>query len=354
MTATAVTGTVGPGGAGATTAVVRGLLGATAALVGLWWVLPHVTGQAWSAILDTLAAISGPQLAMLALVWAGGLVAHSFVLTGALPGLTRRRALTLNLTGSAVSNVAPLGGALGVATNLAMTRAWGFKDRAFAAYTVVTNTWDVLAKLCLPIVALLALFLTGSVTSTGLRTAAGGALAGLGLVLVAMVLFLRSDRVARFVEHLLTRGLRWAPVAVATRAEGLAVAVLAAREGARGLMRDRWGQLTGAMAAYVALQAVLLGACLSLSGASVGFAVVLAGFAVDRLVSLAVVTPGGTGLAEAATAATLVSLGGAPLPVAAGVLLYRTFVFLVEIPVGGIWLGSWLLGRRRRPSMVSA
>ena len=33
---------------------------------------------------------------------------------------------------------------------------------------------------------------------------------------------------------------------------------------------------------------------------------------------------------------------------AAGVLLYRGFTFALEIPVGGVWLGGWLVARRRR------
>jgi hypothetical protein len=32
----------------------------------------------------------------------------------------------------------------------------------------------------------------------------------------------------------------------------------------------------------------------------------------------------------------------------AGVLLYRGFTYALEIPVGGVWLGGWLLMRRRQ------
>jgi uncharacterized membrane protein YbhN (UPF0104 family) len=75
--------------------------------------------------------------------------------------------------------------------------------------------------------------------------------------------------------------------------------------------------------------------------------VVLAAFAVDRIMSMVVLTPGGTGFAEAGTAAALVALGGAPAAMAAGVLLYRGFIFALEIPVGGAWLFGWLWTHRR-------
>jgi uncharacterized membrane protein YbhN (UPF0104 family) len=82
-------------------------------------------------------------------------------------------------------------------------------------------------------------------------------------------------------------------------------------------------------------------------GAPLAPAVVLAGFAVDRVMTLAVITPGAVGFAETGTAAALIALGGSPVQVAAGVLLYRGFTYALEIPVGGAWLAGWLFQRRR-------
>jgi uncharacterized membrane protein YbhN (UPF0104 family) len=70
---------------------------------------------------------------------------------------------------------------------------------------------------------------------------------------------------------------------------------------------------------------------------------------VDRILTLIVLTPGGSGFTEAGTAAALVALGGSPAAVAAGVLLYRGFTFALEIPVGGLLLGGWLVRRRLVP-----
>src|SRR3954449_639405 len=112
---------------------------------------PVVAGTPWRAIGTTVGSV--PVAALLALValWAAGLVTHTIALTAALPGLTHRRALLMSLTGSAVANVLPLGGAAGVALNYRMTRAWGFTPASFASYTVVTNFWDTVTKLFLPV-----------------------------------------------------------------------------------------------------------------------------------------------------------------------------------------------------------
>lgn len=71
--------------------------------------------------------------------------------------------MVLSLTGSAVANVLPFGGAAGIALNYRMCHRWGFERSAFGIYTLVTNLWNILARLSLPAVALL--WLTVSVRS---------------------------------------------------------------------------------------------------------------------------------------------------------------------------------------------
>jgi putative heme transporter len=115
------------------------------------------------------------------------------------------------------------------------------------------------------------------------------------------------------------------------------------------VVRSSWPQLSFGMVGYAALQALLLWACISAVGGRLSPAQVLAGFAVDRVLTLVVLTPGAVGFTEAGTAAALTALGGVPAVMAAGVLLYRGFTYALEIPVGGLWLGGWLLAHRWRP-----
>jgi uncharacterized membrane protein YbhN (UPF0104 family) len=129
------------------------------------------------------------------------------------------------------------------------------------------------------------------------------------------------------------------------RGEGVGAALLETRQSVSGLMARRWPQLTGGTVGYLTLQGALLWACLHVVGAAPPVSVVVAGLAVERLLTLAVITPGGAGLAEAGSAGVLVALGLDPLMAAAGILLYRGFTFLLEIPVGGLWLGGWVFAR---------
>jgi len=101
------------------------------------------------------------------------------------------------------------------------------------------------------------------------------------------------------------------------------------------------------MLAYLALQGVLLWACVHVLGGSLGLVVVAAALAVDRLLTMVPITPAGAGVVEAGTVAVLVALGVDPVLATSTVLVYRVFTFLLEIPVGGAALVVWVLRRGR-------
>jgi uncharacterized membrane protein YbhN (UPF0104 family) len=329
--------------------VLQSVAAVSLAAVLLGYVFPRVAGATVSDLRAAFGAVSAREAAGLVVLWASGLLAHSFVLTGALPGLTRRRALTLNLTGSAVANTLPFGGAAGMSMNYVMIRAWGVEAAGFAAFTLVTNLWGILLKLAMPGMALVALWATGGPVSAATRWTAIVSLTAFAVVVALGAAALASRRVAEraigAVAPLLAR------LARALRRHGdearIGGAFLDTRDTVALVLARRWGQLSVGTAGYGMLQAVLLWACLHAVGVQLAPAAVLAGFAVDRVMTLAVLTPGAVGFAEAGTAAALIALGGSPVPVAAGVLLYRGFTYALEIPVGGVWLAGWLLRRRR-------
>jgi uncharacterized protein (TIRG00374 family) len=157
-----------------------------------------------------------------------------------------------------------------------------------------------------------------------------------------------------------THTVRWLvpPLAGLTRLvrrpvsrERVALALMVFRDRVASVVGRRWTQLSLATLGYGLLQAVLLWACVLAVGGHLSPVMVLAGYAVDRIMTMVILTPGGAGFAEAGAAAALVALGGDPALMAAGVLLYRGFTYALEIPVGGLWLAGWLLWRRRARAM---
>jgi uncharacterized membrane protein YbhN (UPF0104 family) len=260
---------------------------------------------------------------------------YSVVLSSALPGLGARRTLTVNLTGSAVANSIPLGGALATALNWRMLKGWGHTNAAFVAFSTVTNALAVLMKLVLPVVAV------GCLVAASARvpfvlwcTAAACASA---LLLAATAAFWLSYRTS---GHAPARS-RWLR----------RVEVFLAGSGAQivQIVRRRWAWLLAGSMAYTGAQVVLLGLSLRAVGLVLPVATIIAAAAIERLGTVIPLTPGGAGVAEAGTVAWLIAAGLDPTQAVAGVLLYRAFVVVMEIPVGGVVLAGWVWQNRGRP-----
>jgi len=307
-----------------------------AVVVGGMLTLTHgVAGVTWRDVAHVLGGVPAWQLGALAALWLGGLCVYSVVLAAALPGLGVGRGLVLNLTGSAVANVVPLGGALGTALNWRMVTRWGHTNVAFAAFSVLTNLLDVLCKLVLPLVGVAGLVMFSAHVPAGLWWVAGTC--GVLLVTIAVL-----QRLARGVDGAGLRGPHWWRRAVPH------VRTAVDRVGA--LMSTRWQRLVPGSIGYVAAQVTLLSACLWAVGLHVPLTVVLVAAAIERLGTLVAITPGGLGVAEIGTVAFLLTTGIDPVQAVAGVLLYRAFVVVMEVPVGGLVLAAWLMHERRTPA----
>ncbi len=318
----------------------KALLVAGVVVGGLWTATHGVAGVAWADVVLVLRGVSGASLALLSGIWLLGLGIYSAVLSAAMPGLGMRRGLLLNLSGSAVANVVPLGGAVATAMNWRMVRTWGHSDSAFVTYCVLTNALDVLTKLFLPVVGVAALWALSVHVPPSLWAVTGACAGVLLLVVVSQLLWgrLLPDRQARHA--------RSAPSAV-RRLRGSIARV-------RRQFAGQWPRLLPGSLGYIAAQVALLYVSLRAVGLDPPVTAVVMAAAIERLGTLVPITPGGTGVAEIGTVAWLLTVGLDPVEVVAGVLLYRLFLIALEIPVGGMLLGGWALLRRSGPGHGSA
>ena len=334
--------------------LIRSAAFAAISAVAIVALVPRLTHSPWRAISAAWGVLTWWNLALLSLLWIAGLLAHSTVLMGALPGLTRRRAMTLNLTGSAVSNVLPLGGGLGVGLNYVMARRWGFSPGQFSLFTVLSNVWTVLAKAALPCLAVGLLVARDVPIDQGILV-----WAVVGSILIAAatgitLVIASSDRGARFAG----RAVRLVPPRGRSRRDGAHVEewLIALRHNGAVIVRRSWRRMTLGIVTYYAFGALLMWASLHVVGGTLGPVAVLALFAFERALTTLPITPGGAGVTEVATTALAIAFNGPhdQAVVAAGVLLYRAFTFGLEIPVGGVWLLGWLLVQRsgRTPDLA--
>jgi putative heme transporter len=331
-------------------------LGATLAI--FVFAIPAITNSAYSEIWEQFTQVNLAVLAGLFVVWIMVMLTYTGVLTAALPGLTHSQALVMNFAGSAVSNVVPFGGAVGVAATYAMAMSWGFAVPPITLSILVTGIWNVFTKLGLPVIAVCALILAGHATA-GLVAPAIVGLVILVAGIVVLVMVLRSEvlavrvaRVAGRIGDVVTRLSR------RTWAVGWEKGVIDFRHQSIGLLRQRWRSLTLWMLLYNAGQFVLLLLCVRALGATteeLGWVQVLAAYAFANILTTIAVTPSGVGFVEAGTVAALIAFGGDQASSAAAVFLFRGFTYAMEIPVGAIGWGVWA-GRSgwRRPVPADA
>ncbi|MFC5182812.1 lysylphosphatidylglycerol synthase transmembrane domain-containing protein [Actinomadura harenae] len=320
-----------------------------AGAIGLLAALPYLVGVNWEVIFHELGDLSLGELVGLTLLWSAGLWAYTFVLTASLPGLRHWQALLMNAVGSAVSNLLPFGGAAGLAMTFAMARGWGHRNASITVSALVTGVWNVMARLLLPAAGIVALLVAGELPNR--RTAVMAFLAAAVIlgILAVLVLALRSPKAAHAVDVRLRATARRLPGRAGrwlVKADG---ALLSVRDKAVDVLRTGWRRLTLGMLAYLLFQATLLYGCLVAVGAHVQVAEVVAVFAINRMLTTAVVTPSGAGISETGTAALLVSFGVPAGPAAAATILYSFFTYAAEIPAGGLGWLVWLLCRRGTP-----
>jgi uncharacterized membrane protein YbhN (UPF0104 family) len=333
--------------------VVELLLSLSVTIAIFAFAIPAISGSEYSEIFDELGLLTAPQFLALFVLWFGVMITYTGVLTAALPGLKHVQALVLNFAGSAVSNVVPFGGAVGVAATYAMAMSWGFDAPAVTLSILVTGIWNVFSKLALPVLALLILVIAGEATA-GLVAPAIIGLAVLVAGIVVLTLILRSEHLAERVGTLAERVGAWCSRVVRrsppTTWRG---AVLDFRHRSIGLLRSRWKQLTLWMAVYNAGQFLLLLLCVRLLGADtteLGWIEVLAAYAFANVLTTIAITPSGVGFVEAGAVAVLIAFGGQEAGSAAAVFLYRGFTYLMEIPLGGLGWVVWATRRSwRRP-----
>jgi len=313
-------------------------------------IIPKFLDVEYRDVWAHLAETDIVMLGAMATFWVFTMWCYSGVMVNALPGLKRSQAIVTNFSGSALANVVPFGGAAGIGATYAQNLSWGFGVPSVTLSIIVSGVWNVFAKLGMPIVVFALLGILGHATK-GLGLAA---MIGFGILLAAIVAFtlvFRSERLATTVGGGAERVVNTLRRLV-RRPEraGLSTKVLDFRHQTMGLVKARWRALTIWMVLYKVSQGLLALMAARAVGIEIGWLEIFAVYTFGELLSTIPLTPGGVGFVEAGSAGLLVSFGAPNEAALAAVLLYRTFTYLFEIPLGGIGWITWATRTRwRRP-----
>ncbi|GII56753.1 hypothetical protein Pth03_51420 [Planotetraspora thailandica] len=330
---------------------------AVALVVYLPQIVHSLTGAkvSWHEIGHEFGRLSWQTILLMSVLWLGSLWAYTYVMTSALPGLSNLQALTLNAGGSAVSNLLPFGGAAGVALTFGMTRGWGFTNRPIVVYTLVTGIWNSLFRFLLPAVGIACLLLAGKATNPTVAKA-GWVGAVSMIVLVAIVAAaLYWDRAAALLGRALDGLIRVLPRRFRPAEHAASGAIDRLRQDTADVIHRRWAGLSLGMISFLALQCLIMAACLVATGSYPGAAETVAVFALSRVLTSVLVTPSGAGIMEGGVATLLIGAFGQPASGAtAAAVLFGFWTYTIEIPWGALALGAWSLLRKRESAAAQS
>src|ERR1700751_2096414 len=177
-----------------------GSIALAAAIFG--FAIPHFASyrSAWAS----MHAMTWAQTLLVAAAAIASMTSTWIMICLVPPSIRLREAAVVNLGSNAVANTLPAGGALAMGVSWAMLSSWGVSTAEYVLYTLVSGVWNVLARLGLPVLALLVL-LTATRPDALLVAAAGVGLALLVAVAAGFGLLLRSESFAARAGRLLQR-----------------------------------------------------------------------------------------------------------------------------------------------------
>jgi uncharacterized membrane protein YbhN (UPF0104 family) len=331
-------------------------------VVGIFvYAIPKVAD--YSAVLDVIRQMTWLETATLFAAMVFNLFTYWWQNMASLPGLRLWPAAVCNQTTTTVADTIPAGGYIALGLTYGIYRSWGFSNAAITLSVLITGVWNVFMKLGLPIIALVALAVTGAASASLVAAAMVGlAILVAGITLFALILWKKSlarsigsffSRVANAALRIVRKGPvdDWGEAAVRFRRTSI------------DLIAARWVWLTlTTVLSHLALYFILLLSLrhVGVSEQEISWAQVLGVFAFGRLITVLPLTPGGLGLIELTYIGGLILAGRdhADVPpdvfhaqVAAGVLVFRTLTYGIQIPLGLFTYVIWRVNKswRREP-----
>jgi len=317
------------------------------------FVLPKLAD--YQSIADYIGSISPAEWVMLGTATLVFLFAYPVVLVQVMRSLRLRESFTNHMTGTAITNSVPSGGALALPVNYTMYMSWGFTPESVSAAMLAGGVWDWFGRIALPVISVLGVALLGDALWWMWVVSIVGVIA-VSMMVLGLVKVLGRQEGARGIARWLDRMGTKVFDRLKRDKPDIEAAVMQFRTDLNSIVRTRIARLTGA----TVLNHVAMASLFTLSVYAVGITteeipiswVVLA-FALGRFLVMIPVSPGGLGLVDLGWIGLLTLGWQATNPsvpvdhdlIAAGVLLFRGLSLLPPIPIG---MASWIFWRANK------
>lgn len=304
-------------------------------------VLPSIVD--YQTIWDSLKSLTLANFAVLLLLTACRTGSESLVYRAMLPGLRLWPGSQAYLSSSAVTMLPPPAPSV---VQYAYFRSEGFDADEALTGAAGTFVFPQAGRLLLPVVAFIALVVTGQVDDTAMI------IVGISLLAVAIAGLLawfigRSEDSAKWLGRHLARVISWVlhwfhrdPV------DDLGPGLVRMRDLLYDVVKRRWGFGAAAVAGNLMISFLMLLAAIRFLGVStseVSTVVIFASFAAAFLAgTLIPISAGGIGVVDIVMVTSIVKATGVDTDViVAAVLVWRIFYDVVTLPIGALTLSSF-------------
>jgi len=314
------------------------------------FVMPKIAD--YRSIAQYIGDITPMAWVLLALAASAFLIAYPIVLVQVLRSLRLPEAFVNHMTGTAITNSVPSGGALALPVNYAMYLSWGFTPESVTAGLLAAGVWDWFGRIALPILAVVVVALMGDAIWWMWLVSLAGVLI-VTIMVVVLVKVLGSEEGAQRFADWLDRVGTWVFDRIHRTKPDIVAAVLQFRTDLNSIVQTRAIRLSAATVFNHAAMTMLFTVSVYAVGVTtdqIPIPWMILAFSLGRFLVMIPVSPGGLGLVDLGWLG-LLTMGwqttnpGEPVDhdlIAAGVLLFRGLSLIPPIPIG---MASWLFWR---------